>query len=255
MQKEIEAYPIYYPDDVINSAKALCYPCSWIHKYTNYKYRLRRMTIMKMKVNDEIKYIYSSEINDSTIASYYINYSIYAVLNFENVYDYVYCPNLSVDLGAKLEHDTTVFMYTPYKMFYRCRDNGKFDKSEGPKYEVSRSAMPPRSLSAPNSSKLNVRLSNVVVRSSKLFQSYSLEYSPEDLYELDLYEMGYITSELPENEEEMALMIHHIISYVLCDLSDDWIKNLLNDMIYLQMFDIIDLIEVITRRHIYIQKN
>lgn len=96
---------------------------------------------------------------------------------------------------------------------------------------------------------LNKYLPDIIVKSSDLFTEYRNEYSSEEIYELNLKLKE--VEKLPGTSEEMALLIHQLIAYVQCDLVDDFMKSMVYNLFSLQMFDIIDLIEVITRRHLF----
>lgn len=156
--------------------------------------------------------------------------------------DYIYCPNYHYYCWGEGKKPKIFIYYAnlgreDYEIYYA--PNG--EKIEDKKYS------------------LNKYLPDIIVKSSSLFTEFRKEYSSDEIYNIDLTDrLKHCNSKdfngpmgMPENSAEMALMIHHVISYVCCDLVDDYVKAIINNLFYLQMTDILDLIELITRKHLF----
>ena len=99
----------------------------------------------------------------------------------------------------------------------------------------------------------NKYLSNLVIDNSKLFKEYFKMYSNIEIYDFD------ISAELKDynkfnklfkDNKSMGNTINNLIENVFNEYIDDDLKNIFYNMYYLQMFDIIEMIELITLRKI-----
>ena len=54
------------------------------------------------------------------------------------------------------------------------------------------------------------------------------------------------------DSKKFTKLIHYLIAYVKCDISNEFTKSIFYNLFYLKMLDIIDIIEIITRRKINI---
>ena len=98
---------------------------------------------------------------------------------------------------------------------------------------------------------INKYLPDIITKSSNLFIEFKKEYTKDEIFNLDLRKYLKNIENLPKNSKSMALMIHHLISYVMCDLIDDYVKSMIHNLFYLQIIDVLDLIEVITRKRLF----
>ena len=165
--------------------------------------------------------------------------------------EYIYCPNAKFNEKWR---KPKIFFYSGDSEEIYYSPNGEYIENEN--YT------------------LNKYLPDIIIKSSNLFTEFRKEYSKTEVYNLDVRKylktlnrskLEFINKNLEENENEMnenkiclprnskelALTIHHLISYVSCDLVDEYSKALIHNLFYLQMTDILDLIELITRKHLF----
>ena len=99
----------------------------------------------------------------------------------------------------------------------------------------------------------NKYLSNLVIDNSKLFEEYAKIYSHDELYNFD------VSKELKDyntfkkyfmDQTTAAKLIDKLIDNINIDYIDDEMKNIFYNIYYLQMFDILKMIGVITNRKI-----
>ena len=99
----------------------------------------------------------------------------------------------------------------------------------------------------------NKYLSNLIIDNSKLFEEYLKIYSSDDVYNLDIakelrdYENF---NKLFSNNKTMGETICKLIEGIKIDYVDNEMKDIFYNMYYLQMFDVIKMIELITGRKI-----
>ena len=99
----------------------------------------------------------------------------------------------------------------------------------------------------------NKYLSNLVIDNSNLFKEYFKIYSNNEIYNLDItaeLKNYNIFNELFKNNESAANTINNLIKYVFNEYINDILKDIFYNMYYLQMFDILEMIELITLRKI-----
>jgi len=158
--------------------------------------------------------------------------------------EYVYCPNnefkfINNDESETQHYIPKIFLYTISTYYYN--PNGE-NIVEG--YTI------------------NKYLPDIITKSSNIFNEFLKEYTKDEVYNVDLRDnlKSFDKSErpissknlnLPKDSKEMGLIIHHLISYIQCNLIDDYLISIVSNLFYLQMFDILDLIEIITRKHIF----
>jgi hypothetical protein len=99
----------------------------------------------------------------------------------------------------------------------------------------------------------NKYLSNLVINNSKLFEEYFKIYSNDEIYNLDIsIEIKNYNkfNELFKDNESAGNTITYLIENIFNEYIDDDLKDIFYNMYYLQMFDIIEMIELITLRKI-----
>ena len=153
-------------------------------------------------------------------------------MNFDNI-KYLYMP-YTVDIENSdeisytkkdIEESNLIFYYTKYIKYYKPKNMEKHNKF----------------------------LNDIIVNSSKLFDDYSKEYNDEEIYNLNLskdlkdYEKF---NEIFKDKETAAETISNLILCVMYDIVDENIKNIFVNMYYLQMIDILELIELIATKFV-----
>lgn len=99
----------------------------------------------------------------------------------------------------------------------------------------------------------NNYLSDIIVNSSNLFVEFSKEYSINEIEKLDLrnelkdYEEF---NKLFKNFEVAAETIHHLIYYLKSNIINDKIKNIIYNLYYLQMSEIIEIVQIISNKYL-----
>ena len=97
----------------------------------------------------------------------------------------------------------------------------------------------------------NNYLSDIIVNSSNVFNDFSKEYSNDEIKTLDLrnelkdYDKF---NELFKDSKTSAQTIHHLIIYIKSNLIDNDFNNIIYNLYYLQMTEIIEIIDMISMK-------
>ena len=191
--------------------------------------------------------------------NYLITYS--DKLQFDGIttrkYEIVYTPNVQIPLiiGTK-------FIYSPNEKYYLSivKENMETQKMIKTKYGIMKSIQKPglKYKKFIENYKYSKYLSDLVINESKLYESLMKEYSPTEVFEYDVrkdlkrYE---IFKKYTKDSNTIVLLIHHLICFQLVEPDDKETYCLYKDMIYnlyyLQMSNIIEIISVCSFKKIY----
>ena len=191
--------------------------------HPEFVYKIKNSNIYSDNVQ-KYQFNNKNEVEKTFNISYSKNIETYWFKN-EFEYDYVYRP---YDNSNKF--NGRIFIYTQTKQYYKI--NNKF-------------------ISGYN---INKNIPDIITLSSNLFKEIIQNNNYKEVYNLDLTkDLKMKNKFLNYNDsKKFTKLIHYLIAYVKCDISNEFTKSIFYNLFYLKMLDIIDIIEIITRRKINI---